>query len=1003
MLIEKNLRLVVALAYRNRRKLKSYEIIDVVQDGTIGLMTAIDKYDVSRGTSFSTCAVYWIKQAMGRGIDNFDKTIKLPVHVLEKQRKYITLKNDFVNKGEVLPSDDEWLEILGTTKQTFNIIKNAQQLEVDSLNRTIDNSKGDEESEIGDFVKVEETGYDSVLTKIVNNELLFFLKKYFGYREYYILYYMVLNDEKQTLDEIGRKFGITRERVRQILKKNLEKIRKFYKNGAFHIRNKLTPDELKLVNVIRLEPIEPYNIAKYLYVRDRLTETEKNVLKIYYFGEEKDFIRKIQGSLNVSIFAARELFNSTLKKAKEIVTPEKGLVQDFFHNLVVAFGGNLFNLDLDMDVSEFKKSPRFTYYRWKDKTLDDLFETLKFINLEMPREIFDKLKMFFNDKESDLHPYHLEIALNRIVLDMDRSDKVSNDKLHKVFIDNMDSFNELQLDSLKVYFGEMSRKEFNRLHPSCNYHKINENLINRLHVLYFGLRSYRNYNFNRQKYLSVRDKCFEKMNGYYLGILDTFFGYETGKTITQKELASKLGLTLAKTKDALRAAKLQAGNILAEVNWTISIDKQIYRNYLLNSKIEFKEPTKTIVWDFIVKGKSYSEIASKIGRSALQVSNALTDALWKIDKYRFGLNVDLKRYSLKEAYDFLDLDDLRNVLNDDRVPIDGRNKYFLRAIFGIDMPSVTEELLAQEYDITKRSLVRRIQRSLILIERYKDGEIRGNISYQYDVIPNLKYFTKRDQEFLKLYYKDKLTEQEIADKYQMSFAQARAITNRLRIYLNDILNGDAGFDFNYFWEHIDDNEVPLYGNKNLALKLFLLYYEDGIGANELERMLDIDAGTIRRILLSVTIAFCKRKEGIKKIRDFSITEVKAYFERNKDMMSKTNYEPYYNYISRMEDPIYVSCKCSLPFQVFYDLSKTSPNFVRLADTPRNKIKEIVMENKNALSKRYLLAFSRYLGISSREFMNGKEKNQIISFLMRVDEAILLKRNQGAMRVRKNEQ
>lgn len=1000
MLIEKNLRLVVALAYRNRRKLKSYEIIDVVQDGTIGLMTAIDKYDPSRNTRFSTFAVYWIKQAMGRGIDNFDKTIKLPVHILEKQRKYITLKNDFINKGEVLPSDDEWLEILETTKYTFNIIKNAQQLEVDSLNRTIDDD--DERSEIGNFVKAEEPGYDFTLNKMVDDELMFFLKKYFDSSSYYILYHMVLSKDKKKDSYIVKMLGISRQRVHQILDKNLEKLRHLYRNGNFKIRDEYKGLTWKELENTRLEPIEPTNIAIYLYVKDILTESEKVLLKAYYFGKEKDFIKSAANTLNWSVRETQGVFDDVIKKVAEIVNKEKGLLRDFFDNLRERFGRTIFDVSLELDISEFKKSSRFSYYRWKDKTYDDLCEAISAIGWQIPKELEVRLKLFFNYFKGNLHPSDLEVMFNRINLDMDRSDRVPSDKLHMAFYENIDCFDEQQQARLKLYFGEMTNKDFRTLYPNANY-KVSDHLTDKLNLLYFGLRSYRNYNFNRQKYLAIRNDCFLKMEGYYIGILDTFFGYETGKPISQKELANKLGLSLERTKEVLRTAKKQAGNVLADVSYTMPLDISIYRSYLLKNKIKFSEPTRTIVWDFIINGKSYPEIAEEVGYNTWQVSNALTDALWKIDKYRFGFNVNLKKYGLKEAYDFIDINNLRKILLDNHVPIDDVSKYFLRTIFGIDMVSKTEEELAKEMNVRKSSVVRRVQRALILIKRYQGKEISGSISYEDDVVPNLKYFTKRDQEVLNMYYRDKLYIKEIAEKPQITRGEMQGLFNRIRIYLMDILNGEKGFDFNYFWEHLNDEEVPLYGNRNMALQIFILYYEESVGAKELAKRFNIDESAIMRILLAVSIAFSKRKEGIKKIRDFSLAEVTDYFNEHKCELSDSKIRLYRNYIMRLSNPSYVSTKCSLSFPVLYDLSKSSPNFTRLKDYDKNELQRFVMRNKDRFTEKYLNSFANYIGISPREFMNGKEKNQIISFLMRVDEAILLRRNQGVMRVRKNEQ
>lgn len=250
-LIVSNLRLVISIAKKYRRDDVPFE--DLIQNGNLGLINAAERFDYSKGYKFSTYAVWWIKQSIQRELMNTENSIRIPVHIREKINKYCKEKNIFEKENGREPTKKEMARIINVNLETIKKIEEymTPMLSLDASIR----SDVDTDTTLADYIKDDSAASeDEIILDMERSKIINIMMNELDERSrnIMIMRFGLDGDRPMTLEEIGEKFNLTRERIRQIEQKSLRKMRR---SKARHLLSGYVDDNML--------DLSPYQIKKY--------------------------------------------------------------------------------------------------------------------------------------------------------------------------------------------------------------------------------------------------------------------------------------------------------------------------------------------------------------------------------------------------------------------------------------------------------------------------------------------------------------------------------------------------------------------------------------------------------------------------------------------------------------------------------------------------------------------------------------------------------------------
>lgn len=337
--------------------------------------------------------------------------------------------------------------------------------------------------------------------------------------------------------------------------------------------------------------------------------------------------------------------------------------------------------------------------------------------------------------------------------------------------------------------------------------------------------------------------------------------------------------------------------------------------------------------------------------------------------------------------------DLEEYLKDVHLPISRKEREIICYLFELNSyPYKSMGEIAILYNECEQSIYNRYLRTILAILKYKNREIPGTINYEYDILPNIRYFPQNDRILIDAYYHHQLTLEEIAEKYKQGYNYVKNRINKINIKLFEIIEkrDTKLFDFDYLETHWQDTDFPFDGNKVLAKEIFDLYFgNSGIENLALPAIisklkLDKTPSRVCDMIGRFMLASKKHQDKIYKEKTFTLDEIVNYYNSEKQHMAEYKKKIYECHIKAT-----LRCKnrkvANIPIEILYDLIRAKyDGGTDIFALKREAAIELLGRYKKQLVPTVKKTIMSYYHISYRELLSGQELLTVYKILDKMD-------------------
>lgn len=598
------------------------------------------------------------------------------------------------------------------------------------------------------------------------------------------------------------------------------------------------------------------------------------------------------------------------------------------------------------------------------------------------QEIADYLGVDYikgHDLISDAREYCINLYANR-------SNRIDIDK--SIYIPYLDSKYDFTVETrsiLKMFLIEGLSYDEISLRTKLTKYRISN-------IITDGIRKIDNYRFriNTLEEISLND------------LNNVFELYKDSFSLIEKMILTDRFVEKMENKEIALKRKID----IKEVNKYISHFNRLYLKYRIkdvtltdddikseidrhiSSSVISEESKKLLSLYYGIKCK-YNLKGEKISSDEIQKRFGITKNVFYHNCFLALDSIKARKIGLlKPELEFIDRDEMNRLLDLPNLPISDKEREIICYLFelkGYPYKKINE--ISELYGESRgASIRRRYYRAIVSIKKYLNNEIEGQINYEKDIKPILKYFSVSDKTFINLYYRDSLTYEELANKFGISFDKVVAILGRVKINIYDILHDKKcrKFDFDYYKKAILDERLPFYGNLDTATKIFDLYFGmsliERVSAPKIIEILNLNWKTsaINNCINLLMLSVCKLKDGIYRQREFSLDEIGDYYVRNSSLMNIYHLEYYRRYFDMMSREGNLNGAVSRISDVIsYDLIKDIyDDCFKLESTSKEDAIKLLRDDRLKISASTRKGIMTYFGIRYSDLMNGKEKNHV---------------------------